>query len=385
MLKSLLAFVFLPTFCGVVSVASAAAQEASGRRPVGEVERWLRDRWCAGRECKPDGDGYLFLRVEHPAEAPLEEVQRVLRETEGHPDHPQREWAKRQLARHEDGPEVEEVAFWRLGGRWRYNQTNLLADGSQWLWVDSISTPDLVWSLSARDLHIADPRRPPSGKGDWYRNPDIALELLATACWDLLHGHLGTTSPESAKPDIRVVEDGAGWIASVRRRGGFEWRFRIVPSQSSEPFQVRSMESYRTDDDGTVLSGRYVLSEEMVETPWGAAHRFAEWVNDKGMVWRRYILVAAGDDLPADVESYFKLPAVDGTDPIRGPVTFTRIFDYRPEHGRLTELDRGVVTASRPLRGAPGSGLGIRVVGWIAAGVIAALLVFLRLRRRATP
>lgn len=383
MRKSLLASMFVAFVCCVMSFGAAVAQEASGLQPVSEVEQWIRQRWCAGQGCIPDGDGYLSLRVEHPPEAPLEEVQRVLRETEAYPDHPQREWAKRQLARHEDGPEVEEVAFWRVGRKWRYNQTNLFADGSQWLWIDSVSTPDLVWSLSARDLHLADPRRPPSGKGDWYRNPDLALEMLASACRDLLHGHLGTQSPDPEQPEIRVVEDGAGWIASVRRRGGFEWRYRIEPSNSGEPFQVRWMESYRTDDDGTVLSGRYVLSDEMVDTPWGPAHRFAEWIDERGMVRRRYILVDAGEDLPDDVESYFKLPAVDGADPIRGPVTFTRIFDYRPGHGRLTEVERGVVTASRPLRGAPGSGMGLRVIGWIAAGVIAALLVFLRLRRRA--
>ncbi len=376
--------VFLVALFGVLCIRPAIAGAGSAMQPVSEVERWLKDRWCSGQGCIPDEDGYISFRIEHHAEVPLEEVQRLLHKIAKLPDHPKRSWAQRQLARHEDGPEVAIAEFWRSGGSWRYNQTNWQSDGTEWLWVDRVSTPDVTWSLSARDLHIADPSRPPTGKGDWYRNPEIALELLATACVNLLHGRLGTQVPESTEPDISVVEDEQGWIARVRRNAGFEWRFRIEPSESGEPFKIRSMESYRTDDEGTVQTGRVVLSEEMVDTPWGAAHRTAEWINDKGMMWRRYVLLAASDELPNNVESYFKLPAVDGEDPIRGKITVSRIFDYRPGHRRLTQIEKGIATASRPLRGAPSSGLGIRVVGWIAAGVIAAILVYLRLRRKAT-
>jgi hypothetical protein len=79
---------------------------------------------------------------------------------------------------------------------------------------------------------------------------------------------------------------------------------------------------------------------------------------------------------PEAFDALVTVPKIHGSDPVRGPVTVRKVFDYRPGRMEATEFV-GAEAYSRPivLEG-QGERQWLRIAGWVAfLGLIAAFVV----------
>lgn len=206
-------------------VAGACISTAAGQTNTSpeQVREWFERTWCSGQDCIPAGDGHLKIRVEFPAEASPREVERVWEQYKNRVDHPRRAWAEKQRERLAHGPQVTLSEFWRSEARWRYNETHFEPDGDVFLYVDRVWTPEINWSMTPRDLHLADPKRPPSDKAPYFRKPQIATELLITACRSLFHADAGAPNAGDEPEIVSIEPHEENWLVAVAKRGLYQW------------------------------------------------------------------------------------------------------------------------------------------------------------------
>ena len=105
----------------------------------------------------------------------------------------------------------------------------------------------------------------------------------------------------------------------------------------------------------------------------------ARTIRPDGKPDRQLVFESVRDDGPSFADAV-RMPGSDSTDAMRGPVTYTQIVDYRKNQIQDIESGDTAKFQLEPIKAKSRDAL--KWMGWGAAGVITAILVALRLRRR---
>lgn len=311
----------------------------------------------------------LYPQLDDAALAALDESTRRF------PDHPERATVAREKRRREKGPDRVEHAFWYAGPqRWRYSTT----DHGQKLYVDQVVTDELMWSMTADTLAVIDPKQVPpqrdlrSAEGEFYGH-------LGWFVWGRLHNgeSIGLEPVEAG------TTDGKRWygLSSAPGSSSFRWEGDLG-DLSSRAMPLRSE----------------LVASETFPREVGTVYELSGWAMDpllKQPVAHRIELRAPGGRLlrvaelralePLDQAEFRRLtaePSDNGSDPVRGPVTYASVLDFRPS--RQSIASRGARDQAKPM---PSSMVGAtsadkyRPTAWIAAGALVSTLVAARVWR----
>jgi hypothetical protein len=353
----------------VASTAGADQPEASADL-LRDFEGW----WDAAKAYWPDSPVYVaWAEHIHPDPALSEsDLRAMAARVEGRPDHPEREVLENERRRRGSGPDIVRYEAW-IGGpaSVRFNRT----DTWRPFFVDVGIDGRTQWSLTSTHLAIVDSRAAPSMR-DFGVFADDVQRMLRQLVWC---GFGSRVKPQGAT----AHGDHATLVAGAADLSDVEWRGRLDKSTGR----------FLADESRVVASS---IAPDRV----GASTRFGDWVysaalgewisqrvesrDPEGRLVKALELTELRPLDEQELASVLAIPDVSEPDPVRGEPTFTTIMDHRPGIAKASVVQDGAVVGERPL-GEPAGGLNrsTRTLTWIAAGVIVATLVVLRLRRAA--
>lgn len=340
--------------------------------------------WSASRLWQPPtGFKYTIRRYLHAADS-AESIQGRLAAIRDLPDHPDRAGLDRDLARASLGPDIYEIEVW-IGQKegFRYSQTVVRANGATFF-ADAVETPSARWRLSESEdgrgvMFLFEPGEPDPPSASLLGASDSVHQYLAR----ILTG--GLAAPYPGARLASVSQTGDEWHVVVET-DTLRFQFVFLASDAAEPRLVRS--ETRVGATGqlvatTSASGWHKhpsLSQDVAER-W-------EWIDERGRLREALELIDIEPISEAEFASATRVPRPDGQDVRRGPYTYTTVWDYRDDAQSISWLDNGITTVA-PIPESmrrPSDRRWWDVVGWSAAGVLAAVLFGIRLynRRRST-
>lgn len=292
------------------------------------VRAWLNEEWARAQEL-PHFDGFsiAWRLLDHTTHSE-EEIARLRDEVQGKPHHPMRTVLELIDERARTGrPSVTgEFRLFLAGEAWRFCES--LPNGE---YIDRARTPTQPRQLSSKSLVLFDPR----DAGVQGRSVDGQEFTFMPMVGELLFGalNLGRISRISLQPP---------------RIDGNRWRAIARSAAAPNPSAVFAVEyAGRWDDDlgrgfvdeFTIIehgSRPEVVGERRLFRDW-AFHPIARmWIaarSDRylasGKLSRTLELISVDPLPPGGFAAIAAPPAVDGTDPIRGAVTFTSVVDHR--------------------------------------------------------
>jgi len=359
---------------GLLAVLLWGAPSAVGQTAA-EVERWFRQELArAATPLAGLKNIQLTYRVEKPSELTAAELAEVQREIAGKPDHPKRMIAERSERRLRDGDETERYTLYlRSPDEWRVGHDYL---GTKYF--DCAAVPGLVWGFSNGQLTLLDPAGgfPPARD---YRElgitPKNDVARLRFGGLDLAHRwglQITSASPQDGR-----------WRLLASNDVGVELEFIVEwPAEVGRGF-VRSVRPIKlSPNNGAVSNSEF--------DGWTFRRELGDWTAEKehrtlnGRRLSATVLESVHVITDAQVTELLAPPAINGTDPVRGPVTVSSVFDYRPAEQKMTVIRDGS-TLVEPLRAQGPGGPDSRYVSWLGWGVLAvlvALFLFVRLRGR---
>jgi len=356
---------------------ASLAQEGDGERAA--VWEWLERAW---REAPTSLDAFaghvVRYRTEwHNGRLSRTEIDRLKREVEGKPDHPARrriEVAERRLR---SGPDTTDCEIW-VGpdGQWRKAETPHYNEALSR--TDRVVTPGHMWTMTSQHLSIFHPRRGeiPPGQDPRLTESNTLYELSG-----MMHGHVGY--------GWRVGET----LASLRRDGG-DW---IASSESDNGTSIVYRLRWDERLDRCFVESRTIVdAHEDFHDQIGQEHRYDDWAYDENVekwiasVTGRYDgagvlehrVVWEGMEPLADgkFRELAKIPEIDGADSETGPVTVSKVYDYRPSGLSVTARTADGELAETPMPGAEPRSL-LRILGVVSIVGLLVLFAIVRARR----
>lgn len=306
------------------------------------------------------------------------------------PDHPDHRELAVQRSRLEHGPHVTEFQiWWQSPGSIRFSRTlgtRNDSDKPAGTWLETASTPDVAWTLtgpatgiddpSARgQLAIFDPSRPPPPDRNYATCHAEALRALAL----MLRGGLAPPYLDAASP-VRASwqSDTLTGEVALENGRGLEFVLQRAPNGSSLlPVQLTTWPAPDRDAGAWIIR---FSNWQRLEQPQVWVAKTIDTFAPDGRLRERHEWIDARPILPGEFEQVTAIPTPDGADAVRGPNTFTSVYDYRPGAENFTLL---TPAGSRTLP-LPPAALGAAVprswslVGWISAGTLLAILVGIR-------
>ncbi|MBL8765305.1 MAG: hypothetical protein JNM07_13660 [Phycisphaerae bacterium] len=321
------------TFIALTAATAAALAQAPDRDTV---QKWFDAEWKAAQTIPDLGDASITWRMEFayvPSESELEELRARV---EGRPDHPERGKLRAWRRAFEGEPEFLRHQLWMRGqGQWRFN----IEDGptATPTYTDITLSPSGMWTLSRQQLSRAKAGDPAFDNTKYHENtfwPQIRRFMfggIASGC-------------VSCERDPLVLS-GTRWSVTVRSR-----------SAGSVPLLTTSYEGHWDAAAGRGFTDTlYIRPHPNAANPNGARFEFsgwsyrdalARWMCDRvveshanGPVQRVYLLEEVAPNNPGRFNEVAKEPAPNGTDAVRGTVTFTSVLDYQGEKIEIRELD----------------------------------------------
>jgi hypothetical protein len=363
---------FLQLFAS--SALSVVAAQAFGSPPTEKaLLEWLRqERELALIHPDFTGAEISYTIEHHPTWCAPEALASLRRETAGRPDHPGRfdvEACDRYLR---DGPSLEEAVVWSAEPtRWRYSIFHVRPVFS-FAYFDAAKTGETLWSLTAERLTVYDDKHPaPPGRAVDHVASSIKAEIGS-----FVHGPLWMFYEPAmlAKPSVRIDDD--GWEVAATSESGVSARAAGSWDAALARGFVDSVE-YSTPGAGGETF-------RCTSTGWHADEVLGTWVAERvenhyqRPIGKKVLIlnsVIRCDD--KRLEAALAVPDLSRPDPIRGPLTITRVDDFR---------GRGVAPQSVSLAGARPrtllESLATLRVEWIAAGVLVVSVVGLFLYRK---
>jgi len=332
-----------------------------GARQRFELPERLDVRWRMERTLVPDPAALAAVRErvkdrpEHPDRLRLESIERR---------RAGREYFDRRLL---VGP----------GGAARVCRSNGTAPAE---YFDTVLDSERLWSLSPLQLTLSKP-----GGAGWENAAALVAdraELLV-----LLTGGLSELGNLDLTPDQSEVS-------------GDAWRVRWLAASRGATAQAKGRwgrdPSARTVEELNVEigSGPDAIRVSWRSEGWSvlpslglpAAARVHE-VTRPGWDDRLFTLTSADLLDITTVSAALKPPAIDGADPIRGPVTFTSVTDSTGSEPIFSTRDADGTFRITP-RSATPSGqreASLRTWGWVLMAMFAAAFIVLRVRRAGSP
>jgi len=369
--------------CWFVAAASGLPFPSHAPQPPTPelVQSWLDKSWLESRTFPAAHPIRVEVTSEYHDVPPTSVLDRLRREVPGHPDHPDRNHLPAYEARLAGKFDRAIVTYWYdpATGIRRHNRT-YEGIGATTYFDTGIGT-DVMWRLMDEQLVIVSVSRPdpmydfPVLLGGEINDLHVALSggLFSGA------GHL--------PPPLVELHDQTSWTAT-----------------SEDPKQQITFEARGTWDDthGVGVLAQVVMRCGDQANPFTlkyvcTGHRFLEgigrWTPERIELWkadsvplRLYSIYTSIDATSVDsseIKPLVALPAMDGTDPIRGALTFSSTLDLRPgERAFKNRNDQGGITVL-PLAQTPEFKhySRLRRFGWISAALITCSLVAIRVRR----
>lgn len=346
------------------------------------VRAWLDEEWVrAQRIPRFDGFGLTWRQLDHTTQSE-EEIARMRDEVQGKPHHPMRGVLELIDERFRTGSPTTSAVFTLFldgEGRWRFNRTTPFGE-----YFDCVRTADAPWRLTSKSLVLYDP-----GESDVPGKTVTDEEAsFLPMIGELLFG--GLNLGRISRIDLgRVVVEGSRWRAVAGRPTDVPAQLRFTVEylgRWDNEHQRGFVEEFRIIEHG---SRPDAVGQRRTFLDW-AFHPVARmWIaarSDRylatGQLSRTLEFVSADPLPPGGFAAIAAPPAVDGADPIRGPVTFTSIVDHRV--GLRSDLDResGLMLQSPlPLPTESSGSSRLRVLGWVLLILASAFLGLLLVRR----
>ena len=304
--------------CALLSVLLAAA--AHGQES-GSLE-WFRAEWKAAEKVGPPEGYYIDYSIMTRVPGDEAELARLAAIIEGKPDHPLRRTHDELKAQIEIGPKTTRYRLWYGGpSRWRLSMTYPLHLPAGYECAEIAYDGPRSWWMTPKELRLLDARRPPEN-----RDPAALISALPHYVSDWLA--MGFSSgPLGITPVSSVVRDGVWEATTTSATGQRVWRYR--GRVEGDRIVADNRELIVAEDDPTVVGYRSTWSEWLYIDAVGrwAAARVDRFDAD-GVAYMTTVLHEIRPLTPGELNPLLPLPTPDGTDPIRGPVTFTSIVDY---------------------------------------------------------
>lgn len=353
------------------------AQAGVGADDQAKVQAWL-DEAVNLREILRAGDGgaRVDVAVEYRYVPPAAEIEALKRAVAGRPEHPQRAFLEGIERTLRGEFPVTTYAVWLWGRDFRCSMTR---EGERGLAFDSVSTAHAAWAMNRTALEIAD-KAASLGMGF---NSVASFEVdLADAMFVLNAGldearqrgvvlRVAVAAPsrwsasgaaESEGGRVEINASGA-WDEALGAGTVQQVEVKAFPGGAPSYITRYSAQGWRLEP----ALGRMVAGE--------AERRFGEQVD------RRVRLVSAAKINREEFERATAVPALDGVDIIRGPVTYRAVVDHRAGRSGNFKVSedrkaQAPVSGRTPLTARSD----LRTIGWVLAGCVLVALVLLRIR-----
>jgi hypothetical protein len=344
------------------------------------IQAWFDQAWAEAQRF-PDLEGYSFSwTVEQYSTLTAEDVARLRREVEGHPEHPDR-LTLEAIDRSRGGQVAsQQFTLWAdRRGQWRYNSTNPQRPDE---YFDKALTNGDAWMLTPGVLNIVDPsREPPPGK-DIKTDEHVFLPEVGL----LLNG--GLTSGWLASLEAGMVRASeSGWTveATLRDpvRGDIIFAMEYSGRWDAEHSRgfVDQARITRSAAEGGVGETQRIRDWHVdpVMNRWVA--RSADTFTPQGVLERSIRFVAAEPVDGGMLSSLLAVPESGRNDAVRGSVRLARINDWKS--GTFTDLKANGTTTA-PLDGAYTISHRDRwqLFGWVLGASLVTGLIGLALRKR---
>ncbi len=358
-------------------VASAAICHGQTRD---EVIAWARAERQSSMGVPDLRDVSFGWRTEDHATMTAAELAALEAEVKGKPDHPRLHEAEEARKYFSSGPAVQRARLYsssKVG--WRFNTES--ADGTYYL--DLVRARDRTWQLSPSALTIYDPALVASEA----QSALVTYERVIVPIYGrLVHGGLNAAVGLNVLMDARVQPDGL-WLVVLNL---------LKPDGTLSEFEMSFVVEWLTEQKRgfvreSMISGHaspQVVGERYVYGDWRFEPHLNLWVSNKverylsnGRLARVTVYEGAAPLPQGGLEALTAIPRFDGTDPIRGSLTFTNIYDQR-SNVRTTMTPDGLTKQPILPAAATSSGSTMRALGWIMLGVLASTTGVLIVRRR---
>jgi hypothetical protein len=336
-----------------------------------KLEAWIN----AQRELNPIAafeNSVLTLARKTPPQMSATALNELRAQIAKFPDHPSRADVQAEEYRQRDGGTIVECqVFLRSAGNWRISETNTW-EKSDLRYVDTCLTSDHAWRLIPTQLRVVDPKSGFPENSDYRRlEGEYARTLhclLNGGIWLLADARVISTHVADGKwsarigTDEREVDFSGSWIVHEGQTH-FVTSSRRITRNPIEDY-VGQTENY---------SGW--KWNEQIARPLATQIEIRKSDNRV----ERVITLKDVRSLPADeFERVTITPEVGVSDAIRGPATYTSVWDHRPDVGRISYPGSPELTERIPdhtTRSRQAS-----IWGWILAAAIAIALVIIRVR-----
>jgi len=357
---------------------------AHGSQPTVEaVHTWFLQALEEARTIEPLGNMRIVLLYEdHPA-ASDETLAGWRREASGKPQHPLRALIETEERRRRHGPDHSRETIWFLDdSHWRLSTDTVRGEGDPTPF-DTAQSGGASWQLTQDYVSYFGPDR--SAPSDVVNAElDVVLQRLG---W-ILNGGLQTA--RHADPGtLDVTVRGEQWEARLASDKGTTWVYTGEWDSDGMRGLVRRMERRARAKNGLCL--RADVSGWHLDPVVGRtiAREISIHVLSPSEVKSIVRLEGVWPERRSEILQIVAPPNALGADPVRGELRVTRVHDYRPDRGVTTHYDAatgtevGTSSLEHLVRRDDGATRRLRVLGWVAAGVLACALGVTWIRRRA--
>lgn len=374
------------TFAVVATVALHQTAALAAHQDGDEVRRWINEEWTRAKSDPFFADWHLRCEYEQHWFPLPEEMSGMEARVRGHPDHPEGSLLAIYRQRRAGTPSRFTRSMWfGRSGAWRLNEDRQSPEFPAGAFCDTAATKSTAFFLMPDALSVLDPRdgAPPgkdplASKGTAIRTTEVVLTgglWLAT----LFDARVENISCQGADWSFESVvpsgtpQSGRRWIVEGRwlpdQHRGFVSRLKLVESPIGEqPMTVRP--------DG------WTYSEEIDRWVAGTVD-----VDDaSGRLFERFVLMEVGTNTPSEIVGLTAAPTVGDTsinDSIRGEVPLRVVHDHRTNTSTVRTADGAPATVPLPadaMSKVAGSSAWLEWAGWLGAGVLAVVLIAVRVR-----
>jgi hypothetical protein len=346
-----------------------------------DVETWVKGAIAKAASIENDASFKAVYETRSLQKADLAEIERLRARVAGKPAHPDRTQLGMLERIERRGEDLRVKSLWWDRGRFRLSRDpGVEPEGG---YFECVDLGDEGWKMSPQQLTVVGPMDTRPGGHNVRLSGTSSLQEIATF-WAAGLSTLGTSGNVQVETTPQGVWRAAGTITtSVGER-------RVVVTgrwdQARQAGLVERTDAYLPTNLTNPIYSSVVTGHQWMD--WFGAFVGTEVViTENGTPRQRLTLVSLSPLDQAEFRTLIARPKIDGSDPIRGKVTFTQYVDYRRdtpdlrvanEKGEFEKVDYPDTPAGR--RNAT-----LQTLGWIAAGGIIATLIALRIRSARPP
>lgn len=351
------------------TLAGAAASTVASHDdpPVGSVG-WVEQQLEQARQFGPHTNIHMCWREETYRLMTDSELEAARQSIAGKPDHPDRFKVAAEEKRIARGADVVEYELWYGGPeRWRFNQTELSAEGQH---VDMALAGTESWQMSPEQIQYLRSDSAPPGF-----EPSTRQGLFVADVRQCVLGALSLGGQSEKKVVYAETSPDGRWRGRVRRGdGGFEWdcsgRFEGDQLSITERRAFQLNRGNREQYGKVGYSGQEFNSflQERVFTRMDVELR-------DGTRSSSLALVLIDPLEQGELREVLRRPVLGGADVVRGAVAASQAVDHRDSGPKVIDkLEDGSLRST--VWGADSPGLGQsspelwRVVGWLSGAVV---------------